>query len=90
MTHLLSYECFHCSQRNSSLIFIGGKEFETIIFGNNVCYCSDSKADCGLCSGALLNDHKAAQCDYCDQWIHKECSYMSETESETLVKTNAT
>ena len=33
-------------------------------------YCSGCKADCGLCSGAVLYGHKAVHCDKCEIWIH--------------------
>ena len=34
----------------------------------------DCKAECGLCSGAVLNDHKALHCDNCGIWVHNDCS----------------
>ena len=43
-------------------------------------YCTDYEADCGLCSGAVLNGHKAVHCDRCEMWIHTECSIISDAE----------
>ena len=47
-------------------------------------------ADCGLCSGAVLKGHKAVQCDSFDMWIHNECSFIAETQFETVNNTNCT
>ena len=30
---------------------------------------ADCKADCGLCSRAVLKCHKAVHCDSCEMWI---------------------
>ena len=35
-------------------------------------YCKDCKAECGLCSGDVLNNHKAVQCDKCEMWVHND------------------
>ena len=48
------------------------------------------KADCGLCSGAVLKDHKAVQCDSCEMWVHNGCSFIKESQYETLQNTNCT
>ena len=53
-------------------------------------YCTNCKADCGLCSGAVLKGHKAVRCDTCDMWIHNECSFIAETQYETVNNTNCT
>ena len=53
-------------------------------------YCTNCKADCGLCSGAVLKGHKAVRCDSCDMWIHNECSFIAETQNETVNNTNCT
>ena len=50
---------------------------------NGSWYCTNCKADCDLCSGAILNSHKAVQCDKCTMWVHNECSYITETLYET-------
>ena len=42
---------------------------------------------CGLCSGAVLKVHKAVQCDSCGVWIHTECSFIAETQYETVNNT---
>ena len=46
------------------------------------------KADCGLCCGAVLNSHKSVQCDNCEMLVHNECSYITETQSETMQNSN--
>ena len=56
--------------------------------GDGAWYCTNCKADCGLCSGAVLKGHKAVQCDSCDMWIHNECSFIAETQHETVSNTN--
>ena len=43
--------------------------------GDGAWYCTNCKADCGLCSGTVLKGHKAVRCDSCDMWIHNECSF---------------
>ena len=49
-------------------------------------YCN-CKADC---SGAVLKDHKAVQCDNCKMWVHNGCSFITESQYETLQNTNCT
>ena len=44
------------------------------------------KADCGLCSGAVLKDHKAVQCNNCKMWVHNGCSFITESQYETSGK----
>ena len=39
------------------------KELLELEWGNGSWYCTNCKADCGLCSGAVLYGHKAVQCD---------------------------
>ena len=58
--------------------------------GDGAWYCNNCKADCGLCSGAVLKGHKAVRCDSCDMWIHNECSFIAETQYETVNNTNCT
>ena len=48
------------------------------------------KLDCGLCSGAVLKGHKAVRCDSCDVWIHNECSFIADTQYDTMNNTNCT
>ena len=48
--------------------------------GNGSWYCTNCKADCGLCSGAVLYGHKSVQCDKCEMWIHNKCSLITESE----------
>ena len=58
--------------------------------GDGAWYCTNCKADCGLCSGAVLKGHKAVRCDSCDMWIHNECSFIAETQYEIVNNTNCT
>ena len=58
--------------------------------GNGSWYCTNCKANCGLCSGAVLKDHKAVQCDICEMWVHNGCSLITESQCETLQGTNCT
>ena len=58
--------------------------------GNGSWYCTNCKADCGLCSGAVLKDHKAVQSDSCEMWVHNGCSFITESQYETLQNTNCT
>ena len=60
------------------------------IDGDGVWYCTNCKADCGLCSGTVLKGHKAVRCDSCDMWIHNECSFIADTQYETVNNTNCT
>ena len=69
---------------------LGDDELLRIESGDGAWYCSNCKADCGLCSGTVLNDHKAVQCDSCDMWIHNECSFIAETQYETVKNKNCT
>ena len=55
--------------------------------GDGAWYCTNYKADCGLCSGAVLKGHKAVQCGSCDMWTHNECSFTAETQYETVSNT---
>ena len=65
---------FHASCSN-----LGDDELLRIESGDGAWYCTNCKADCGLCSGAVLKGHKAVQCDSCDMWIHNECSFTADT-----------
>ena len=78
-------KCFHASCSN-----LGDNELTRIESGDGAWYCTNCKADCGLCSGAVLKGHKAVQCDSCDMWIHNECSFIAETQYETVSNTNCT
>ena len=50
-------------------------------------YC---KAASGLCSGAVLNDHKAVQCDKCEMWLHNDCSFVTDFEYKTMQNSSST
>ena len=84
-------ECEECEKRfNASCSNLGDNELLRIESGDGAWYCTNCKADCGLCSGAVLKGHKAVRCDSCDMWIHNECSLIAETQYETVNNTNCT
>ena len=76
---------FHASCSN-----LGDDELLRIESGDGAWYCTNCKADCGLCSGAVLKGHKAVQYNSCDMCIHNECSFIAETQYETVSNTNCT
>ena len=79
-------KCEDCEKRfhASCVISLGPVELQKIESGNDSWYRSNCKAECSLCSGAVLNSHKAVQCDKCEMWVHNNCSYMSDSEYETM------
>ena len=82
-------ECKECEKRfHASCSNPGDNELVRIESGDGAWYCTNCKADCGLCSGAVLKGHKAVWCDSCDMWIHNECSFIAETQYETVNNTN--
>ena len=40
-------------------------------------YVEDCIAECGICSGDVLYNHKAVQCDKCEMWVHNDCSFVT-------------
>ena len=82
--------CEDCKKRfHATCSELGNEAFEKKNeSGIDTWYCADCKADCGLSSHAVLNGHKAVQCDSCEMWIHNEWSYISLGEYETLENTN--
>ena len=67
-------ECEECEKRfHASYSNLGDNGLLRIESGDGAWYCTNCKADCGLCSGSVLKGHKAVQCDSCDMWIHNEC-----------------
>ena len=84
-------ECDECEKRyHASCSNLGDNEHLRIESDDGAWHCTNCKADCGLCTGAVLKGHKAVQCDSCDMWIHNECSFIAETQCETLNNTNCT
>ena len=84
-------ECEKCEKRfHASCSNLGDNELLRIESGDGAWYCTNCKADCGLCSGVVLKGHKAVRCDSCDMWIHNECSFIAETQYETVNNTNCT
>ena len=53
-------------------------------------YCKDCKAECGLYSGDVLNNHKAVQCDKCETWVHNDCSFVTDFQYETMQNSSCT
>ena len=84
-------KCEECEKRfHASCSNLSDNKLLRIESGDGAWYCTNCKADCGLCSGAILKGHKAVQCDNCDMWIHNECSFIAETQYETVNNTNCT
>ena len=84
-------KCEDCEKRfHASCVNLGPVELQKIESGNDFWYCSNCKAKCSLCSGAVLNSHKAVQCDKCEMWVHNNCSFMSDSEYETMQNSNCT
>ena len=84
-------KCEDCEKRfHASCVNLGPVELQKIESGNDSWYCSNCKAECSLCSGAVLNSHKAVQCDKCEMWVHNNCSFMSDSEYETMQNSNCT
>ena len=82
-----SVKCEECEKRfHTSCISLDEKELLELESGNGSWYCTNCKADCGLCSGAVLYGHKAVQCDKCEMWIHNKCSLITESEFDSVEK----
>ena len=61
-------ECEECEKRfHASCSNLSDNELLRIESGDGAWYCTNCKADCGLCSDAVLKGHKAVRCDSCDQ-----------------------
>ena len=75
---------------HTSCINLDEKELLELESGNGSWYCTNCKADHGLCSGAVLYGHKAVQCDKCEMWIHDKCSLITESEFDSVENTNCT
>ena len=84
-------ECVDCEKRYSAKCSdLSVDEFIMIENGSNDWYYTNCKADCGLCSRAVLNGHKAVQCDGCELWIHNECLFISDDDYENVLTTKST
>ena len=84
-------DCVDCEKRyHAKCSDLSVDELIMIKNGSNDWYCTNCKADCGLCSRAVLNGHKAVQCDGCELWIHNECSFISEEDYENVLTTRCT
>ena len=81
-------ECVDCEKRfHAKCSKLGIDELIKIENGSSDWYCTNCKADCDLCSCAVLNGHKAVQCDGCELWIYNECSVKSEDDYENVLTT---
>ena len=89
-TFLLLFHQNPLESLHASCVNLGSVELQKIESGNDSWYCSNCKAECSLCSGAVLNSHKAVQCDKCEMWVHNNCSFMSDSEYETMQNSNCT
>ena len=76
---------FHASCSN-----LGYNQLLKFWSGDGAWYCTYCKADCGLCSGAVLKGHKAVRFDSCDMWIHNECPFIAEIQYEIVNNPNCT
>ena len=84
-------KCEECEKRfHTSCTNLDEKELLELESGNGSWDCTNCKADCGLCSGAVLYGHKAVQCDKCEMWIHNKCSLITESEFDSVENTNCT
>ena len=84
-------ECEECKNRfHASCSNLGDNELLRIESGDGAWYCTNCKADRGLCNGAVLKGHKAVRYERCDMWIHNEWSFIAETQYETVNNTNCT
>ena len=78
-------ECEDCEKRFHALCAkLGDNELLKLESGNGSWYCPNCKAHCRLCSGAVLKDHNAVQCDDCEMWVHNGCSFITESQYEIL------
>ena len=75
---------------HTSCINLNEKELLELESGNGSWYCINCKADCGLCSGAVLYGHKAVQCDKCEMCIHNKCFLITESEFDSVENTDCT
>ena len=86
-------QCEDCKDRfHASCANLGNDELEKLKSGIETWYCSNCKADCGLCRGAVLGCHKAVQCD---MWIHSDCFitviyFITDSQFETMKNFNCT
>ena len=79
-----------CRTRWSNVLTAKNAFMQNAQTGNSDWYCTNCKADCGLCSGVVLSVHKAVLCDGCEMWIHNECSFITEAEYENVLKSGCT
>ena len=75
-------KCLHVSCANLSEKELGSEK--------ETWYCKDCKTECGLCSGDVLNNHKAVQCDKCEMSVHNDCSFVTDFQYETMQNSSCT
>ena len=74
-------KCFHVSCANLSEKELGSEKESW--------YCKDCKAECGLCGGDVLNNHKAVQCDKCEMRVHND-SFVTDFQNVTMQNASCT
>ena len=78
-------KCEDCEKRfHTSCAKPGVDELLQMESGSGSWYYTNCNADCGLCNGAVLKDHKAVQCDICKMRVHNGCSFITESQYKTL------
>ena len=78
-------ECTDCEKRfHAKCSNLEADDLLKTEIGNSDWYCTNCKADCGMCSGAVLSVHKAIQCDgaRCGFTMN---AFITEAEFENLV-----
>ena len=84
-------ECVDCEKRlHAKCSDLSVDELVIIENGSSDWYCTTCKADCGLCSRAVLNGHKAVQWDGCELLIHYKCLFTSKDGYENVLITRCT
>ena len=72
-------ECTDCGKRfHAKCSNLGADDLLKIETGNSDWYCTNCKADCGLCSGAVLSVHKVGRevGRLLDRWVGKWLPYL--------------
>ena len=82
-------ECVDCEKRyHAKCSDLSVDELIMIENGSSDWYCTNGKADCGLCNRAILKGHKAVQCDGYGNvlttrytWICPKCDFFNFSDS---------
>ena len=78
-------ECSKCFRE--SCTNLSEKELLELGSENETWYC---KAECGLCSGDVLNNHEAVQSVKCEMWVRNDCSFITDFQYETKQNSSST